>query len=84
MRGWIVLYCFSWGWILPKHYKTEKMAQKFAAEHRALGCEAVVIPANYPEFPDSCRMSRIWSPGLTRASMNWRGCSSYNPRDPAL
>ena len=54
MRGWIVLYCFSWGWILPKHYKTEKMAQKFAAEHRALGCEAVVIPANYPEFPDSC------------------------------
>ena len=43
MRGWIVLYCFGWGWILPKHYRTEKMAQKFAAEHRSLGCEAVVI-----------------------------------------
>ena len=44
MRGWIVLYCFGRGNdILPNHYKTEKMAQKFAAEHRARGCEAVVI-----------------------------------------
>jgi hypothetical protein len=45
MRGWIVLYSFGWGYILPKHYKTEKMAMKFAAEHRGLGdgCEAVVV-----------------------------------------
>jgi hypothetical protein len=44
-RGWIVIYSYGHGWILPKHYKTEKMAMKFAEEHRALGqrCEAVVI-----------------------------------------
>ena len=46
MRGWIVLYCFGRGNdILPKHYKTEKMAQKFAAKHRryAEDSDAVVV-----------------------------------------
>lgn len=45
MRGWIVLYCFGGGYILPKHYKTIKQAERFAAEHRAYGrgCEAVVV-----------------------------------------
>lgn len=45
MRGWIVLYSFGCGFVLPKHYKTEKNAQKFADEHAALDsrCEAVVV-----------------------------------------
>lgn len=35
VRGWVVLYCFGEGTdILPRHYKTEKQANKFAAEHR--------------------------------------------------
>jgi hypothetical protein len=44
VRGWIVIYSVGC-WIIPKHYKTEKMANKFAMEHRdhRHGCEAVVI-----------------------------------------
>jgi hypothetical protein len=45
MRGWLVLYSFGNGDILPRHYRTEKNANKFAEEHRACStrCEAVVL-----------------------------------------
>lgn len=50
MRGWIVLYSWGDGSILPKHYKTDKCAIKFAEEHRRNAklwdgrqCEAVVV-----------------------------------------
>lgn len=48
MRGWIVLHCFGDYDILPRWYKTEKNANKFAEEHRKYSssrckCEAVVV-----------------------------------------
>lgn len=45
MRGWLVLYSYGRGYVLPKHYKTQKNAHQFADEHRRLGkpCEAIVL-----------------------------------------
>ena len=37
MRGWLVLYSFGGNYVLPKHYKTQKNAIRFAEEHRRFG-----------------------------------------------
>ena len=44
MRGWIVLYAFRDVYVLPRHYKTQKQALKFAEDHKRIpGYEAVVV-----------------------------------------
>lgn len=43
MKGWLVLYTFGEGSVLPRHYKTYKMAHKFAEEHNTSGFKAYVI-----------------------------------------
>lgn len=37
MTGWLVLYGYGAGEIMPKYYRTEKQAVKYANEHNAHG-----------------------------------------------